>query len=314
MKATSKVKALKYAIVLVLVIWMASPVISLFTEGDEGLSFSIGSESVFEVGDTTEDAIESNLENSRDEGAQRVLFANRTRDLGSGDLDALASEIKGSGASTYTAVDGDGLTVTVESVDASTAEARIQSVRVNATDRFLDSISPGMSIGFALGQSEVSVPTDSRIERGEGCMDIVVEIPRGLDEVAVDLGCELVICVDVHYMGLLDASVGVGMDDKEYRDAEITVSGSVCTVALDPDADASRLDGGRICGATASVSPSDGTVTFDIGASDSLSSFLESALEKDGSIDISYSGGSVSFDGEAARGIVEIVRILEGSA
>lgn len=314
MKTTSKVKALKYALVLVLAIWMALPVASLFTEGDGGIDYSVGSESVFTVGDTTEDAIESNLESSRDEGAQRVSFADLSRDLGSGDLDALASEIKASGASAYTAVDGEGRTVTVDSVDMSTDDARIQAVRVNAADRFLDSISPEMSVRFALGDSEVSIPTDSRIDRGDGFMDIVVEIPRGLDEVAVDLGCELAVCVDIHYMGLLDASVDVGLDENEYRDASVSVAGSVCTVTLDPDADATRLDGGRICGSAASVSSSGSVVTFDIGASGSLSSFLESALGRDGSIVIAYSGGSVSFDGDAARGIVEIVRILEGSA
>lgn len=312
MRTTSKVKALKYAIVLVLVIWMALPVASLFTEGDDGFAFSIGSESEFEVGETTEDAIRSNLEDSLSNGAVGVRFDGDYRDLRSEDIGSIAAAIRSSGASSYTAVDGNGRTVTLDSIDLSTDDAQVHAVRVNATDRFLDSISPSMTMEFALGDSDVSVPTDSRIVRNEGSMDIIVEVPQGLYDLATDLGCELVIMVGVHYMGLLEASVDVGMDDEGHRDADISVSGSSCTVTLDPDVDLTDLDDVAICGSEATLSGN--ALTFDIGGHRDLASFLESYLTSHGHIEVRYTGGSVSLSGAAANGIIGIVGILEGRA
>lgn len=321
MNATGKVKLLKLVVVLALAIWMLLPEISIVTEGGDGLEFSIGSESVFEVGDTTEDAIRANLDSSVDAGAVQVSFGDVSMPIDGGGTEAAAAAIASSGASEYRAVDASGSTVTVRVVDMSTESAQRAAVRIESTERFINSLSPSMSVGFALGHSEVSIPTDSRIETDGGTMVVVIDIQKGLYDVARSLGCELVVGIDVRYLGMLEASVQAGFDDDGFEDAAVSVSGSVCTISFDPSAEdlasaAERLDGASVCGSviSSSVSPGSSSISFDIGASGSLSGFLEDSLGKAGTLSLAVGGRTLTLDGGAAEGVIDIAGILEASA
>lgn len=320
MKATSKVKILKLAIVLALAVWMLSPEVSLITGGD-GVDFSIGHESEFEVGDTTADAISNNLSSCLDEGAVEVTYGGNRSDLAYADCDRIAETIKASGASSYRAIDADKGTVVLESVDMSTETSQITLVRLNTTQSFIDSISPSLTVGFALGDSDVMIPTDSRIESADGKMDIYIDLPVGLYDIARDLGCELFIGMDIHYMGLMDLSVAIGNDETNAEDARISVAEGVCTISFDASAEdvadqIEGLDGAAICGqpVTSSVTPSSATASFPVGSSATLSSFLSSCLSAQGRLSLVHGSLDIELAGDQAEGLIGIIGMLEDSA
>ena len=232
MKAVTKTRIVVGVIMLTVMIAISLPGLSMiFKDGKIGLNMEIGCDSIFEVDEnTTVDSLTTNLNASYEKSARHVKYDGGNAPLTENNR-SLAETIISYGKQTVTAVDEEGNTVRLESIDASTDDDKVIIIRIDTSSMAAKTIVPTLNLYFVKG--DYRMDTDSKMNVKDGTIEITVSIPMASFVVAQTLGCDMMMDLKIDYVKILSFSTTMDMGNMAESSTDVKIVGGVETIKVD---------------------------------------------------------------------------------
>lgn len=326
MKAVTKTRIVVGVIMLTVMIAISLPGLSMiFKDGKIGLNMEIGCDSVFEVDEnTTVDSLTTNLNASYEKNATRVKYDGGSNPLTS-DNKSLAETIISYGKQTVTAVDNEGNTVRLESIDASTDDDKVIIMRIDTSSMAAKTVVPTLNLYFVKG--DYRMDTDSEMNVKDGTIEITVSIPMASFVVAQTLGCDMMMDLKIDYVKILSFSTTMDMGNIAESSTDVKIVGGVETIKVDIGKDFDtyssyfrNYDGASVTinGIPINISVDDTNRSISLSGNvgdENLSSVIKSNMGLyDNKIVLSNGTDRIEVAADQAEDILGLLAYLEGSA
>lgn len=236
MKAGTKARLVRFALIIGFSIFMVVPAVSLITDTGDNAPVQIGVPAEYDIRDMTEDDLVGNISTAiSNRPGCSITYGDETVGLDGADLDKVASDITASGSPTAIVVDQNGNTVIQSEIVMTDAVSYTIVTGIKATGMLASTSEVIMSMHITTG--DVRMEADVRTMSSGDFMRVEMTIPNIVMVLAEAVDAEVGMDVGLNYNKLIGFSINTGsnpiVSDAKYTFVELAGKESLTITDFD---------------------------------------------------------------------------------